>query len=207
MISLRSAGRFTVDKWLRAARTPFDTASRFLPDDRAPWNTVALLVDRADASARSAAADLLDDDVLRADADRRHAAVTERERAIQLRTQAADKKAAADDELTEDLERTAERRRNSQLAARDERERIAREASAEQERVEAAAAERVRVAEQRREQRLARQDKVAKRERLKVLDEQATALDQEDQALIATDEAQRLRTAASAAKAARKGST
>jgi len=205
MIDLRSVGRFTIDRWLRVARTPFDRAARFLPEARAPWNSVALLIDRADASVRGAAADLLHDDALREDATRRRAALSERVHALELRALAAEKKAAADDVLAADLERSTERRRQSTIAAREQRDRVAQAASEQQEHVETVAEAREIATEREHEARLATQDKKTKRQRLEILEEEAGALDQEDHALVATDEAQRLRNAASSAKAARKG--
>jgi hypothetical protein len=166
-----------------------------------------LVIDRADATVRAAVGGLFHDDDLRADAFRRRAAADERERAIELRGEAQEKKRVADAQLAEELE-GAERLRERAEQEAEARLQRAEEERAERERqVRAVAAQQEQALEQARAERLAAEDKQAKRERLDVLDEQAAALDVEADALTATDEAQRLREAAGKAKAARKGTT
>jgi hypothetical protein len=205
MIEVKNVRRAAIDRWLRVARLPFDTAAHLLPADRGPRNTAMLVIDRADASVRAAFGGFFHDDDLRADAFRRRVAADERERAIELRVAAAEKQRVSDAQLAEELDGAARLREQAEQEAearkqQAEKERIERERQAQQ-----AAAAQKRGVEQARDEKLAAADKAAKRERLDVLDEQAEALDREVDALTATDEAQRLRDAASAAKAARKG--
>jgi hypothetical protein len=206
-MEVSSVRRAAIDRWLRVARLPFDSVASLLPSDGGPRNAAMLVIDRADATVRAAVGGLFHDDDLRADALRRRAAADERERAIELRGEAQEKKRVADAQLAEELE-GAERLRERAEQEAEARLQRAEEERAERERqVRAVAAQQEQALEQARAERLAAEDKQAKRERLDVLDEQAAALDVEADALTATDEAQRLREAAGKAKAARKGTT
>jgi hypothetical protein len=206
-MEVSSVRRAAIDRWLRVARLPFDSVASLLPSDGGPRNAAMLVIDRADATVRAAVGGLFHDDDLRADAFRRRAAADERERAIELRGEAQEKKRVADAQLAEELE-GAERLRERAEQEAEARLQRAEEERAERERqVRAVAAQQEQALEQARAERLAAEDKQAKRERLDVLDEQAAALDVEADALTATDEAQRLREAAGKAKAARKGTT
>jgi hypothetical protein len=197
--------RAAIDRWLRVARFPFDTVANLLPSDRGPRNAAMLVIDRADATVRAAVGGLLHDDDLRADAFRRRAAADERERAIELRSEAQAKKRVADAQLAEELEGAERLRDQAEQEAEARAQRVEEERAERERQVRAVAARQEQAVEQERAERLAAQDKQAKRERLDVLDEQAAALDVEADALTATDEAQRLRAAAADAKAARKG--
>jgi colicin import membrane protein len=205
MMEVRNVRRAAIDRWLRVARLPFDTFAHLLPSDPGPRNTAMLAIDRADATVRAAVGGILHDDDLRSDAFRRRAAADERERAIELRGEAAEKKRIADAELAQELEGAARLREDADREAQERRRRVDEERAELQRQTRQAAAAQERAVDNAREERLAAADKSAKRERLEVLDEQADALDREADALTATDEAQRLRDAASAAKAARKG--
>jgi hypothetical protein len=206
MMEVRTVRRAAIDRWLRVARLPFDTVAHLLPSDGGPRNAAMLVIDRADASVRAAVGGLLHDDDLRADAFRRRAAADERERAIELRVAAEEKARVSDAALAEELDGAARLREQ----AADEAEARMRQADeqrlVQQRRVRQAAGAQERAVELAREEQLAAGDKQAKRERLNVLDDQADALDQEADALAAREEAQRLRDAAAAAKAERKGS-
>jgi hypothetical protein len=204
MIEVSNVRRAAIDGWLRVARLPFDTVARLLPADRGPRNAAMLVIDRADATVRAAVGGILHDDDLCEDAFRRRAAADERRRAIELRMAAEEKQRDSDAQLAEALEGAARVREQ----AADEADRRLRQADnerAEQElRARLAAAAQERAVQLAREERLAAEDKQAKRERLNVLDEQAEALDREADALMASEDAQLLRDAAGAAKAARK---
>jgi hypothetical protein len=205
MIEVRTVRRAAIDRWLRVARLPFDTVAHLLPGDRGPRNAAMLVIDRADASVRAAVGEFLRDDDLRADAFRRRAAADERERAAELRVTAEEKKRASDAELEQELDGAARLReeaaREAEIRARQADEERARR----QQRARQMAAEQDQIVDEVAEEQLAAVEKQAKRERLHVLDEQADALDAEADALTATDEAERLRAAARAAKAERKG--
>ena len=205
MMEVRNVRRAAIDRWLRVARLPFDTVAHLLPSDPGPRNTAMLVIDRADATVRAAVGGILHDDDLRSDAFRRRAAADERERAIELRGEAAEKKRVSDAELAQELEGAARLREDADREAQERRRQVDEERAELQRQTRQAAAAQERAVDNARQERLAAADKSAKRERLDVLDEQADALDREADALTAADEAQRLRDAASAAKAARKG--
>ena len=205
MMEVRDVRRAAIDRWLRVARLPFDTVAHFLPADPGPRNAAMLAIDRADATVRAAVGGLLHDNDLRDDAFRRRAAADERERALELRGEAEERQRIADAELAQELEGAARLREDADREAQERRRRVDEERAEQQRRARETAVAQERAVEQARADRLAVADKKAKRERLEVLDEQADALDREVDALTATDEAQRLRDAASAAKAARKG--
>src|SRR5436190_5136877 len=201
----RTVRRVAIDRWLRVVRLPFDTFAHLLPADRGPRNAAMLAIDRADATVRAAVGGIFHDDDLRDDAFRRRAAADERERALELRGEAEEKQRISDAELAKELEGAARLREAADREAQDRRRQVDEERAEQQRKAREAAVAQERAVEQARVERLADADKKAKRERLDVLDEQAVALDREVDALTATDEAQRLRDAASAAKAARKG--
>jgi colicin import membrane protein len=201
----RTVRRVAIDQWLRVVRLPFDTVAHLLPADHGPRNAAMLAIDRADATVRAAVGGILHDDDLRDDAFRRRAAADERERALELWDEAEEKQRISDAELAKELEGAARLREAADREAQERRRQVDEERAEQQRKAREAAVAEERAVEQARAERLAVADKKAKRERLDVLDEQAVALDREVDALTATDEAQRLRDAASAAKAARKG--
>ena len=205
MMEVRHVRRAAIDRWLRVARMPFDTVAHLLPADRGPRNAAMLAIDRADATLRAAAGGLFQDDDLRDDALRRRAAADERERAIELRVAAEERKRASDAQLAQELDGAARLREAAEREAAARMQRADEARSEQQRRVQQVAAAQEQAVEEAREDVLAAEDKIAKRERLNVLDERADALDRETDALTATEEAQRLRDAAAAAKAARKG--
>ena len=104
-----------------------------------------------------------------------------------------------------DLEASGQQREQAESEGRQRRQTVAQERSDRQRQVKRLTQAEIEAVEHAEEQRLTATDERAKRERLKVLEEQAAALDREADALTASDEAQRLRNAASSAKAARKG--
>jgi hypothetical protein len=203
-MQVRDVRRTAIDRWLKAARLPFDAATHLLPNGRGPRNTAGLVIDRADATIRAAVGGLLRDDDLRDDAARRRLAADERQRALVLRTEAEQKQREADTQLSEELAEAQRLREASEREAAGRAERADDKASRLQEAAQDAAAARAREVERARAQKTAAAEKRAKRERLEVLDGQAEALDEETDALTAKDEAQRLRRATAAAKRERK---
>jgi len=204
-MQVKTVRRAAIDRWLRMARLPFDTVAHLLPENPGPRDAASLVIDRADATVRAAVGGLLNDEELRDDGLRRRAAADERERAIELRGVAQEKKLVADQELAQELDGAARLREEAEIEAEKRLRRTDEERAARERQVRDAAAAQERVVEQARAERLAATEKKAKRERLDVLEEEAGALDHEADALTAADEAQRLRDAASAAKATRKG--
>ncbi len=201
----RRLGGTVVDGWLRVTRIPVDVIARAVPNgDTGPRNSVMLLVDRADATVRDFAGRVLRDEELVRDAERRRVAADERERAIALRVEAERKKREADAKMREDQRAAEARRQDAERDAQERAAQIEREKNERQRKAEETARQRRRTAEEERREKLEETEKEAKRERLRVLETEAEALDTEEEALTAADEAQRLRKAASAAKAARK---
>ena len=200
-MALRTASRLGVTASVRAARLPFDVGIRLVGD---PDSSLALAVDRADARARALAGFVLGDADLQEDAARRHAATDERVRALRLREQAGDVADQADERLTEQ-EKAAVRRRADAAAAAERRKAEAEERRQSRDAESAQAAERRRRATESAKataQQAARER--AEAARLDVLEEKAEALEQEEEALIASDEAERLARAAELAKESRK---
>jgi hypothetical protein len=205
MERLRTAARGAVSLTLGTARMPVDAAARLLPDgDAGPRRKVVGLVDLTDATVRKALGALLRDTELQADGRRRELAATERLHAVELRLQAEQQRTEADERAATSTAEAEQRRE----AAR--RETKAKKESAEELRAARTAAQQqaaaVREEEVDEERRAAQEavEKTAKRARLAALDDKVEALGVQDDALVATDEAARLTTAAADAKAARK---
>lgn len=207
-MDVRNVGRATLDGWLRMARLPIDAASRLLPNgDRGPRTPALLAIDRVDATIRDTIGSLLGDEQLREDARRRRAAADERTLAIALRTEAEEKKLEADERLAKNQSSVEQRRVEAERSVEQRKQQAERERVERKQRAVQTAAEQEQAVEMAEQQKLAAAEKDAKKQRVKVLDDQADALDVEADALVASDEAQRLRDATSAAKAARKASS
>jgi hypothetical protein len=201
----RVMGHQALDGWLKLARLPIDTLTRLLPNgDTGPRNAAMLIVDRVDATVRDTIGGLLGSDALRQDAHRRRIAADERERAMELRAEAAAKSRQADARLRARHDTVAQQRAKAEQLAQDRLDDVSQMRADRQHQLEETAAKQKRAIEQDRQQKRASADKRARRQRLDVLDDQADALDQQSDALTARDEAQRLRRAASAAKTTRK---
>lgn len=190
-----------VDGYLKVVKLPLESALGLLGEN-APAAKISL--DRADATVRSLAALVLNDDVLQEDANRRRLAADERERALKLRAEAQNRSEAADEKLAEREAQAERQRQEAARRAESQREQAEKERQAKAKR--ASDAERKRKAATEKAARLEQDaiDDRAKRARLEQLDEKSEALDKKEDALTASDEAKRLREAASATKAARK---
>jgi dTMP kinase len=200
-MDLQTLPRTAITSYLEAIKWPVETGLRLAGREDGP---AALAVDRVDGTVRTVIGGVLRDEQLRQDGNRRLTAVEERTRAIRLRVEAELRRERADEEFAEDRERAAAVREQAEERAEEQRKRAERAKQARERR--AAEAERKRKAasdaaaakvEEAVEER-------AKRDRLEVLEERAEALDKQEDALTATDEAQRLAAAAGAAKEARK---
>lgn len=201
-MSLRTIPRKAVGGYIKLLRLPLDTALRLT--GRSGANGGGIAVDRAEAAARDVAGAALGDEELRRDASRRRKAADAREEASVLETEAERHAQTAD-----------EQRRRGQRRAQQQRRRAAREAEAKKESAEKRRQARKRGAAQAESTRKSATRKAAAKveeaiedqergARLEQLDEEAKALDKRGEALTAADEAQRLRDAASRAKAERK---
>jgi hypothetical protein len=201
-MSTRTISRVALTSSLRLARLPLDLAIAFLP--AGGRQAARSAVDQADANVRALAAAILSDDVLREDAQRRYAPTAARERAADLRGEAA-KTAERADERVEERHRDAVRRHRTA----DKRARTRREAAGErkQQRArQAAKTERQRVQATRQTESAVERaiEEEAPRARLQALDSVAEAQRERDAALAEMDEAQRLQEAAERVKEERK---
>lgn len=190
--------RLLVGTTIKVARIPFDIVLKLAGRDR------SLAADAAEAGLKDAAASVTGDDRLKAEAAAQRVATDQRRQAATLRSAATEATTKAERDHAEQQgrverekqaadERAAERARK----AEDKRDKDkARAAKTERDRK--AAATKAAVAEK---ERLA---DVERRERLEQLDREAAALQEKEGALTAADEAQRLKDAAAAAKEQRK---
>jgi hypothetical protein len=195
-----------VESSLRLVRVPLDAAIGRLPGNGTGARPNArLALDRADAAVRAFAGRILGDSVLREDAQMRRVALKAREQGQALRGEAEQKTEEADARLQERQDQVARQRAQAELRAkrrRDEAGRIRKDKThraerIERERLSASSAEADRAAQAVSER--------APRARLETLDAKTGALRKQEEALVANDEARRLREAARRAKAERKG--
>jgi hypothetical protein len=195
-----------VESSLRLVRVPLDAAIGRLPGNGTGARPNArLALDRADAAVRAFAGRILGDSVLREDAQMRRVALKAREQGQALRGEAEQKTEEADARLQERQDQVARQRAQAELRAkrrRDEAGRIRKDKThraerIERERLSASSAEADRAAQAVSER--------APRARLETLDAKTGALCKQEEALVANDEARRLREAARRAKAERKG--
>ena len=206
-MSLQTIPRTAVDSYLKLLRLPADAVARALrPRNGRDGETtgVELALDRVEATLRDVAGSVLRDPELRDDARRRRAAANERERALTLRAAADHRSQEADDELarrsqTAERERQAAARREQEKKERADQMRVAesRELAQVESRRRAAAEDAARKAEEALDDR-------SRRARLEQLETEAETLEEEQEALTARSESQRLRRAAGETKAARK---
>ena len=202
-MTLRTISRMAVGGSLKLARLPIDGVLRVAGDSSAVAHA-KLALDRTEAKIRALAGDVLGDEALQEDASRRCEAADERERAVQLRSEAelrserADQRVAAEEQAAErrraQAAETAKRKRQQAQERRESHKRTAADATRRRRNAaETSAAQSEKVIEER-----------AKLGRLEHLDAKADALEEEEAALRTADEARRLRAAASRAKAERK---
>jgi colicin import membrane protein len=201
-MTLRTIPRVALGAALRALRFPLDRALTLTGEETSA--SVKLAVDRAEVAVRGAAASVLGDPELGRDADRRRRAADERARALRLRAEAQytsqeaeraaqERKRRADEHRGTAAERSRAKRRNA-AERRDRTKSSASEVAARR----TAAAEK----DAARKKDAAKED--AKRTRLDQLEKKAGALEDREAAVTSAAEADRLREAATAAKAMRK---
>jgi len=205
-MSFRAISRTALGGSIRFARLPID-GMLGLAGENPTATSAKLAVDRVDATVRSVVGTVLADDEIKQEARRRMQATDERERALDLRA-AAEARSRSAESRAAGLRREAAQRRGAA-----EREGQSKLRKAEKRRA-TAKSKATRVSQSRRaaaEKEAARKegeiDEQAKRARLDQLDAKSEALEEKDTALTAADEAQRLREAATAAKADRKASS
>jgi hypothetical protein len=192
-MSPKTISRAAIGGYLKLLRLPLDAAAGILDrsgNGRPSGTQVAL--DRIEARLRGAAGRTLGDEQLVEDAERRRLAADERARARRLHDD-ADRQS---EQGRDAARRTAERKRRAEQKRQAETRQIEEAEERRRRAVKDAAARREDAIEDR-----------SKRARLGQLDEEAAALSKEQEALTARDESQRLRRAATKAKAQRKRSS
>jgi hypothetical protein len=207
MMSLQTMTRTAVDGYLKLLRLPADAVAGALRprngrDDET--TAVELALDRVEATLRDVAGSVLHDPQLREDARRRRVAANERERALELRAAADRHSLEADGELAARAETAEQHRRAAARREQEKKERVQQQRAAEsrqlaqvENRRRAAVEDEAKNAEEAIEGR-------SRRARLEQLHTETQTLDEEQAALTARSEAQRLRRAASETKTARK---
>jgi len=201
-MSLTSIPRAALDRSLKLIRTPVDVALSRATGNRS--SAVKVAVDRADATVRGVAGTALRDETLKGDAQRRHAAADERQRATELRGRAGTVREEAD-------ARAAEREAEAERRRRDAAQKAERRRKAAQKRRDTAKSKATKEAQQRKQQAKKEAEKTeeqagkrAKKERLEQLEGKEAALNEKEAALTEAAEAERLKEAAAKAKAKRK---
>jgi hypothetical protein len=146
----------------------------------------------------------LRDEELLEHGERLRLATNKREHALSLRQEAGSRSHRADERVAE-RERHAERqRRDAVRRSQDKKEQAERKRQAESRRLTAVEAEQKAAAKKAAAESKESLNHKAKTGRLDQLDEEAEALAKRERALVAKDEAQRLRREAAKAKSARK---
>jgi flagellar biosynthesis GTPase FlhF len=200
-MDLYTIPRAVFTRYLGAVKWPLDTGLKVAGRGEGP---AAIALDRVDGTVRTLVGGLVGDGKLAEDGRQRLTAADERTRALRLRSEAELRRQRADQEAAEAEEQADRQRRAAAERAEQTRDRAEQQKTAR--RRQAADAERKRKEASDRAERKVQEsiEERAKRERLETLEQRAEALDKQDDALTARDEAQRLASAAGAAKAARK---
>jgi len=200
---IRTISRTTIGGYINLVRFPFDWGVRLLGNGH--WASRAeLALDRFDAAVREVAGRALRDEELLEDGARLRAATSERERAQFLHEEAERRSRQADGRIA-DRERQAKRqRREAARRSEDRKKRADRQRQTTSRRLTEAEAQRKAAAKKAAAETKGALNHRAKEGRLEQLNEEARALAKRERALVAKQEAQRLRRAASKTKAARK---
>jgi hypothetical protein len=200
---IRTISRSAIGGYLKLLRFPFDAGIRLLGNGHRA-SRAELALDRFDAVAHEVAGRALRDEELLEDGARLRAATSERERAQSLREEAERRSEQADGRVA-DHEKQAERqRREAVRRSEDRKKRADRRRQTEGRRLTGVEARRKAAAKKAAAETKATLNHRAKEGRLEQLDEEASALAKRERALVAKQEAKRLRRAASKTKAARK---
>jgi colicin import membrane protein len=207
-MNVQTVPRTALDSYLKLLRVPTDLVLKALsPRNRNGETTPAeLVVDRAEAAVRDAVGRVFNDAELQADARRRRAAADERQRALRLRAAAEHRSEQADETLGARQEAAEERREEAADRERTQKQRSEQRRAAESRQL-AQAEERKRASVRAQANRAEKAiEDQARGDRLEQLDAEARTLDEEEEALTARSEAQRLRRAAAETKTQRKRS-
>jgi hypothetical protein len=189
--------RRAVDHSLRILRLPIDMTVRGLYPQGDKASAFTLGIDRADATVRRFAGRILHDEQLQRDAQERGLAIKERERALQLRTEAALRRRRANAEFEDNLETAREKRTTAEQSAEKLRASVDEQRRAESERLSERTEQRrsaSRDAADRTQQAI---DNRAQEARLADLEKEAEVLEAREESVTTRSEAQRLQSAAS----------
>jgi hypothetical protein len=206
-MNLQTIPRAAVNGYLKVLRMPADAlAGALRPQDGrgAETTPVEVMLDRLEASVRDAAGRVLRDPALQETARRQRVAADERERALTLRARAERESRRADEELVARHQDAEQQRRDAARLAEQRKERARQDrarTSAQLTQAEERGRALTHAAKEHAEDEI---DARARHERVEQLDVEAHALEEEEEALVARSEAQRLRRAAGEIKAKRK---
>ena len=206
-MSLQTLSRTAVNGYLKVLRLPANAVAGVLrPRNSRDGETTAveLTLDRVEAAVRGAAGRALHDTQLQDEARRQRLAADERERALELRRAAERQSRQADEEFVARTDTVEQRRRDAARQAEEKKERARQRRKETTARLTEAEEHGRAVVQARKDQTEGAIDDTARRSRLEQLSTEAETLEDEEQALTARSEAQRLRRAASETKAKRK---
>jgi hypothetical protein len=205
-VSLQTLSRTAVDGYLKVLRVPADAVAGALRPKNGTGETtpVELALDRFEAGVRDAVGRVLRDPQLQEKARLQRVAADERQRALSLRAEAEGRTRRADDELVA-RQQAAEQRREDAARLADQRKQRVREERAKTSARLNENEERGRaLVHSAKEHAGEAIDAQARRKRMEQLDAETEALQDEEEALVARSEAQRLRRAAGETKTKRK---
>lgn len=201
-MTLRQLSRTAVGGYLKLLRLPLDAAAGM---GRRNGSRRTIALDRLEARARSLAGRTLRDDELVRDGELRRLAADERDRARRLRSEAQRRSEHAEQQLSEREKGAARQRREAARRAATKTKQADRQRQAEVRRVADLEAQHRHANEKATARNADAIEERSKRSRLQQLDKEADALEKKQDALTAKQESQRLRRAATNAKAERKG--
>jgi hypothetical protein len=197
--------RRAVDHSLRILRLPIDMTVGALDRDGDKASAFTLGVDRADATVRRFVGRMLHDAALQRDAQQRGLAIEERERALQLRTEAALRRRRATADFEDNLETAQEQRSAAERSADNLRASVEEQRRAESERLAEHTDQRRNASRDAADRTQQAIDERAQEARLADLEKQAEVLEAREESVTTSSEAQRLQSAASEVKNNRRG--
>ena len=196
--------RRAVDHSLRVLRLPIDMTVGVLDREGNRASAFTLGVDRADATLRRFAGRILHDETLQRDAQERGLAIEERERALQLRTEAALRRQRANAEFEDKLETTQAQRTAAEQRADELHTSVDVQRRAESKRL-AEQTDQWRTASRDAADRTQQSiDERAQQARLAQLEKEAEVLEAREESVTTRSEAQRLQSVASEVKNTRR---
>jgi hypothetical protein len=193
-----------LDGYLSIVKRPLDAVARRTRRNGDSASAAELVLDRMDATVRETAGRILGDDALQDDARRRRVATSERERALELKAEAAVRTQEADQEFAQRQRAAEDRRQQAERRAEEEKQRIEQEKQAKEREVAKAASQRKTASRKVASTVEGAVEDKADKGRLQQLSVEAEALREEEKALGAQAAAKTLSSAAGKAKATRK---